>query len=217
MRAFLAAAMLVPALTALAADKELPLGRTSNEQVEIQADLLLDKEQIRGAIGQNVPGSDLGGSYIGVRVTVRPLSDAPVKIWREDFMLLSDRDGQRSTAFEPTQIAGSGKLVVKMMPGDTVGTSMDHRPVFSAGPLSAGTGPGADEGSHAQPVMKEDNKGAENPLLAALREKMLPSKVVSQPITGLLFFEIDGKVKAKNLELFYKTEGGDRLGLRFVK
>ncbi|HZU25192.1 MAG TPA: hypothetical protein VFA04_06695 [Bryobacteraceae bacterium] len=215
MRVFFAPALLVIAVTVTAADTELPLGRSSNDKVEIQADLLLDKDQIRAAVGPNIPGADLGGSYVGVRVTVRPLSDAPVKIWREDFTMLSNKDGQRSTAFEPTQIAGSGKMVIKMVQGDTVGTGVDHRPVFSAGPIGVGVG-GGESGTTAAPEMKDDTKNRDNPLLAALREKMLPDKAVTQPTTGLLFFEIDGKVKPKNLELFYKTEEGDKLGLRFA-
>jgi hypothetical protein len=63
--------------------------------------------------------------------------------------------------------------------------------------------------------MKNADDTTESPLLLALRQKALPEKTVTEPVTGLLYFEIDGKVKPKNLELFYKTKSG-KLGMRFV-
>ena len=216
MRVFLAIPLLTVALTAPAADRELPIGRSSNDQMEIQADLLLSRDQIREALGPAIPGSDLGGNYVGVRVTVRPLTDTPVKIWRDDFTLISDKDGQRSTAFGPTQIAGSGTMVIKMTPGATVGTSMDRVPVWVGG-AGGGMGTATVDQPTPEATVKDDAKKSDSPLLTALREKILPNKSVTEPVSGLLFFQIDGKVKPKNLELFYKTETGDRLGLRFTK
>ena len=81
-----------------------------------------------------------------------------------------------------------------------------------------GGGVGSATTNQATPEAEVKDSGQkDSPLLAALREKMLPDKTITQPITGLLFFEIDGKVKPKQLELFYKTESGDRLGLKFAK
>ena len=53
-----------------AEDKKLPIETTSNELVEISANVILDPEQIKQALG-----SDFGGDLVLVRVTVRPLSD----------------------------------------------------------------------------------------------------------------------------------------------
>lgn len=210
-------ATLLTFVVCLAAGQELPLGRSSNDKVEIQAELVLGKDQIRQALGPNIPGADLGGNYIGVRVTVRPLSDTPVKIWREDFMMLSEKDGQRSSAFGPTQIAGSGTMVIKMKQGDSVGTGVDRVPIWAGGPIGGGgAGSATTQTATPEAEMKDDGR-KDTPLLTALREKMLPEKSATEPVTGLLFFEIDGKVKPKNLELFYKTESGDRLGLKFAK
>src|ERR1700730_2515090 len=92
---------------ALAADKKLPIETSSNELVEITANALIDADQIHQELGSN-----LSAGIIVVRVRVRPLSDKPVKIDRDDFVLLSDKDGQRSTPYAPSQIAGNSTLMV---------------------------------------------------------------------------------------------------------
>ena len=51
------------------ADKKLPIEDSSNEYVEIQASLILDRDQIKQELG-----SDLGGSFIVVKMRVRPLT-----------------------------------------------------------------------------------------------------------------------------------------------
>jgi len=197
----------------LASDERYPIGRSSNDFVEISANVLLDKEEIRQAIGPDVPGSDLGGNVIVVRVTVRPLGDDPVKVWLDDFTLLSDKDGQRSAAFEPSQIAGAGAIIVKNAAGGGKSSVMsDTGGMVIGGPMM---GNGASAHPAADIEVKEAKDNTASPLLVALRQKVLPEKAVTEPETGLLFFEIDGKVKPKNLELFYKTPSG-KLGMRFV-
>lgn len=221
MRTF-ACAVLFLTMTATAADDDrLPVGRTSNELVEITAEVMVGKEAVQNAIGASIPGSDLGGNVVVVEVTVRPLTEKPVQIWRDDFTLLSDRNGQRSTPFEPSQLAGAGALVVKTGPASggvttesptTVWGSPDGRrrvPSDNRGVGNTGT---YDGGVTAE--MKDDPKKTASPLLEALRAKVLPEKKTAERITGLLYFSMDGKVKRKNLSLFYKTESG-RLGLRF--
>jgi hypothetical protein len=194
-----------------ASDERYPIGRSSNDFVEISANVLLDKDEIRQAIGPDVPGSDLGGNVIVVRVTVRPLGDDPVKVWLDDFTLLSDKDGQRSAAFEPSQIAGAGAIIVKNAQNGTKNTSVMGG---LGGMMGMGGGNGASVPS-ADVEVKDAKDNTDSPLLVALKQKVLPEKSVTEPVTGLLFFEIDGKVKPKNLELFYKTPSG-KLGLRFV-
>jgi hypothetical protein len=197
----------------LASDERYPIGRSSNDFVEISANVLLDKDEIRQAIGPDIAGSDLGGNVIVVRVTVRPLGDDPVKVWLDDFTLLSDKDGQRSAAFEPSQIAGAGAIIVKdAQNGKSRSTVVGGLGGGMIGGPSTGNGaslPSADI------EVKDAKDNTDSPLLVALRQKVLPEKAVTEPVTGLLFFEIDGKVKPKNLEMFYKTPSG-KLGLRFV-
>lgn len=209
-------------IAVLAADKKLPLETTSNELVEITASPLIDKDEIRHELG-----AELTPGIIVVRVRVRPLSDSPVKINRDDFVLLSDKDGQRSTPYAPSQIAGNSTLMVtqtgtrgSMASGQGNGPIWGGIPGTGGRPQrmpgnggSAGNGP-AVEGPLEAKVENAPKSDKENPLLAVLKEKVLPEKEVTSPVTGLLYFQIEGKVKPKDLELYYKTSGG-KLGLRF--
>ena len=203
---------------ALAADKTLPLERTSNETVEITASLL-DKDQIQKELG-----SDLGGGIVVLRVTVRPLTEKPIPVSRDDFLLISDRDGQRTQPFAPSQIAGNSTLVVRS--GQATG----------AGGMGQSTGPtwGGIPGTLGRPQRGPGNGGAvgnapgtapaeakvekgdskDNPLLGVLKEKILPEKEITDPLSGLLYFPIEGKVKPKDLELHYRLQG-TKLALRF--
>jgi hypothetical protein len=205
---------------ALAADKKLPIEKTSNELVEITASALIDRDQIRQELG-----SDLGGSIIVVRVKVRPVSDKPVKIDRDDFLLLSDRDGQRSQPYAPSQIAGSSTLVVTPngaarggMLGNSGGPIWGGIPGVGGRPRRTG-GDGGSAGNTAEPASNESKVEAtdsdkESPLLAVLKEKVLPEKEITEPAAGLLYFQMEGKLKPKDLELHYKTPAGP-LKLRF--
>ncbi len=210
----------VAAVAFAAADKKLPIETTSNELVEITATPLIDKDQIKQELG-----SDLGGGIILVRVRVRPLGDKPFKIDRDDFALLSDKDGQRSTPYSPSQIAGNSTLVVTSTgTRDTIG-NRGNGPVWGGIPGLGGRpqqmpGDGGSIGNGAGQVATEakveeaQKTDKPNPLLAVLKEKVLPEKEVTEPVSGLLYFQIEGKVKPKDLELYYKTTAG-RLGLRF--
>jgi hypothetical protein len=212
----------VPVTLVSAADKKLPIETTSNELVEITVSALVDKDQIRQELG-----SELTAGIIVVRVRVRPLSEKPVKIDRDDFVLLSDKDGQRSTPYAPSQIAGGSTLVVtqtgtrgSMAGGQGNGPIWGGIPGTGGGPQrlpgnggAVGGGPGV-EGALEAKVEAGAKSDKENPLLAVLKQKVLPEKEVTDPVTGLLYFQIEGKVKPKDLELYYKTPGG-KLAVRF--
>ena len=62
--------------------------------------------------------------------------------------------------------------------------------------------------------MEESNSDSDNKLLAILKKKVLPEGETSTPITGLLYFPLEGKHKDKQLWLYY-TSGAHRLSLRF--
>lgn len=205
------------------ADKKLPIEKTSNEFVEI-AGTLLDKDEVVKDFG-----SDLGGNIVVVRVTVRPVSEKPVAIDFDDFFLLDTDNGQRSEPYEPSQIAGTSALVVTPtgvrrggMMGDPTGPIWGGIPGTMGGPQrlpgnGGGMGNTAGETENTSKVEATDSKGnaKPNPVLAALKEKILPQKEVTDPVTGLLYFQIEGKkIKAKNLELHYKSPSG-RIAMRF--
>ena len=58
------------------------------------------------------------------------------------------------------------------------------------------------------------SRSEENPLLGVLTEKVLPEKEANGPVSGLLYFFLDGKHKPKDLELNYRGAAG-KLSLRF--
>src|SRR5690242_19842923 len=107
MRARLLIIGLISAAALSASDKRVPLRSTENDVVEITATALADREAVRQALG-----SDLGGHYIVVDVRMVPKEGRKVKINRDDFLLRTDKDGERTAPFAPGQIAGRGALVV---------------------------------------------------------------------------------------------------------
>ena len=92
----------------LGADKKPPEGTVSNSAVEISAKLYTDKEDIK-----KILGSDLDGYFTLVDVRLAPKAGSKLAVTRDDFVLRSDKDGQRASPFHPSQIAGSGVLIVK--------------------------------------------------------------------------------------------------------
>jgi hypothetical protein len=189
----------------LAADKKLPIEEASNELVDISA-TPLDKDQIRQELG-----GDLGPGFVVVRVKFRPVSDKPLQISLDDFLMVSAKDGERSEPFAPSQIAGSTALVVT--PQGTK-TSSRPRPSFGIGGLYGGVGNSSANQTPANSKVETTHDDKENPLLAALTEKVLPEKEVSEPTSGLLYFQMNEKLKTKDMEIHYKGPGG-RLALRF--
>jgi hypothetical protein len=201
-------AILITVASLAAAEKKLPIEQTSNELIDISATVLVDKEQIQQELG-----SDLGGDIVVVRVTVRPVSDKPILLSLDDFLLVSSKDGQRSQPYAPTQLAGSATLVVS--PGASKGTEVRRGPSWG-GIVGIGGGGVGNSGESPKSEAKVESKRDEeaNPLLAKLEAKVLPEKEIHDSVSGLLYFQIVGKVKPKDLELHYKGAAG-RLALRF--
>ena len=191
------------ACVALAAHKPqpTPTNKTGNAMLELTATLYADKESI-----QQLLGSDLGGYYVVVEVRLSPKNDEKIKVFRDDFQLRTDRDGEKSKPFAPSQIAGRGALIVT--------PSSEGR----GGGLGIGLG-GFGMGSGAEAVtnsskMDKGAKNKENPLLGVLNEKVLAEKETDQPLAGLLFFPMEQKQKVKDLQLTYAGPGS-KLLLRF--
>ncbi len=193
-----------------AADKKLPIDESSNELLDISVSAPLDKDQIKQELG-----TDLGEDIIVIRLTARPVSEKPVQLSLDDFLLISGKDGQRSEPFAPGQLAGSDTLAVTAdgMRKGGLG-SHPNRPTFGLGGI--GVGGGGNSGATPAPTtkMEESRADKENPLLAELNAKVLPEKEITEPTSGLLFFQIVGKVKTKDLELHYKGPAG-KMALRF--
>jgi hypothetical protein len=195
-----------------AADKKLPIDETSNELLAISVSAPLDKDQIKQELG-----SDLGDDVVVIRLTARPVSDKPVQLSLDDFLLVSAKDGQRSEPYAPGQLAGSDSLSVTPNGMSRSGLGdHSHRPTIGLGGIGIGGGGVGNSGATPTPdvKMQESRDEKDNPLLAAIRAKILPEKEITEPTSGLLFFQVVGKVKPKDLELHYKGPAG-KMALRF--
>jgi len=191
--------------------------RGENESVVIAATVYAKPEAVK-----EVVGSDLGGHYIVVAVEVTPRFGKEVAINRDDFVLKTDKDGERSGPFAPSQIAGRGAMVVRQT-GGAGGTPMHDNdgPILGGYPGTMGQprrlgGDGV--GSAGAPAAAEakTRTGAheqDDPLLGVLKQKELPETKTDKPVSGLLYFPME-KQKIKDLELRYAVSG-DKITMRF--
>ncbi|MBZ5603183.1 MAG: hypothetical protein LAO79_12850 [Acidobacteriia bacterium] len=189
------------------AEKKPLSGQAGNDDIELVGSVLIDPAEMSQALG-----GDLSKGYVMVRIKATPKTDKPLRIGPDDFTIISRKDGQRSGALEPGQIAGRGALVVKASPNQPGGEgTMTNGPIWGgiAG-ISRGTSAGNTAGADGGVEAKVDNesKGKDNPLLGILKAKQLPDKETQEPIEGLLYFAIDGKIKPKDLAVIYKGPAG---------
>lgn len=195
--------ILLAAAAAAAADKKPLPNQAGNDDVDLTGSLMMDRPEIHDALG-----AELGPGYIVVRVKVMPKTDMPLRVSADDFTLISRKDGDRSPALEPTQIAGQGALVVhpaaEQPGGDGTRT---NGPIW--GGVSVRAGKSQPKKDSDAPEAKTDNSVPEQgSLLAALKEKILPDKETKTPVEGLLYFALNGKLKPKDVSLIYKGPAG---------
>jgi hypothetical protein len=185
--------------------KQLP-GQAGNDDVDIEGSVILGHDEVTSVVG-----GDIGEGYVVVRMKVIPKGDKPLRIGPDDFTMISRKDGQRSTALSPSEIAGKGALIVKR------GTADGGKTGLYAGGIGGGLG--SSPGTVQRDVIKGtqiDDNAKENPALASLTEKVLPDKETKTPVEGLLYFSINGKLKPKDVSLQYRGAGG-KLIMEFEK
>ena len=199
-----------------AADKKDKIATAgySNDDIEVAATVYVDKTDIRALLGAD-PAADIAV----VELKIAPKGEKKPKIYRDDFILLSHKDGQRSGPFDPAQIAGRGALVVSQTSRGGGGImGQESGPVWGGIPGTGGRpsrmpGSGGAIGNVPEPAttqteMKSAGQEKENPLLATLKKKGLPEKELEEPISGLLYFPLEGKHKPKDLSILYKGPAG---------
>ena len=215
----LCGAIAIIGLGLCAADKKLEPARAADDQIDLRGTLITNREAVKEALGID-PGTDL----ILIDIEVRPKIDNGVRISRDDFILIARNDGQRSPALHPSQIAGSGALMVQSQSqGASGGMLGPPRPVWGGMPGTSGR-PGrmgtTDDVSsvtnaEARSTVTEDNP-EDSPLMTALRKKELPIGEIKQPVHGFLYYVLEGKHKIKDLDLIFKAHNG-QLVLDFQK
>ena len=210
--------LLVAAAVAQAADKGPVSADAANDRLALHATVYTTKEQVNEQLG-----SDLDGYFILVKLTVTPKDGKPLAVVRDDFLLRSYKDGQKSQPFAPTQIAGRGALVVSSQAGGGGMSGEQGGPGWGGlggGPPmrmpgnNGGFGSTTADTSAANSTMRSGAKDKENPVLVVLKEKILPEKETAEPVAGLLYFSLEGKHKPKDLVLQYTGPAG-KLSLSF--
>src|SRR5579883_1280408 len=102
------ALLLLPALPLPAARKNaLATAKGENKDVAIPANLNLDPEDVKEMIG-----NDLGGHYIVAEIKFEPKYGKDLLLDRDDFVLRTDKDGEKATPYTGSQIAGKGALII---------------------------------------------------------------------------------------------------------
>lgn len=210
---------LVPLLLSAGPKKTSGSAHGENEDLILTVTLYTDPADI-----QNLVGSDLGGHYFIADVKVEPKYGKEIAIDRDDFVLRTDKDGERDRPYEGSQIAGRTALVVgKTRSGDN-SAAAESTPTYGGqpypgGPLMyppMGTAIGGGGGGSAETnkaSVKTDSSDAPNPLEKTLDQKILPQKKTDKPVSGLLYFPME-KQKLKDLQLLYGS-AENRISLRF--
>jgi len=204
--------LICAASLAFAADRKPLPNQAGNDDVDIFATVLLDRQEIQQAIGAELPEG-----YVAVRVKVVPKADQALRVGTEDFTLISRKDGDRSPALEPEQITGQAGLILK-----AAAQQPSRMSTVSNGTIWGGVRP--TKSSPADADRDSDKKETEiapqpeggarentpeaNPLLAALKAKGIPEEESKKPLEGLLYFPVQGKLKPKDLSMIYKSPNG---------
>src|SRR6266404_8610435 len=200
----------LPILAIAGERKPLP-GQAGNDDIELVASVIVDKDEMKQALG-----AELGPGYVIAKIKVTPKTENALRVSPDDFTMISRKDGQRSVALSPGQIAGKGAIVVKAAPDQPGGLgTTSNGPVWGGiggaprrmpgNSNGVGNSPGVDGGADS----KVDNaNGKDNPLLSVLKSKVLEDKETKEPIEGLLYFPIEGKIKPKDLAVVYKGPAG---------
>lgn len=204
----------------LAAAEPLPTASGENENLRIEATLYTDAREIQSLLGVEM---EKGVAVVAVSITPKKV---PLKIWHEDFILRSDKDGQKSEPYDPGQIASNSVLtLVYSYDGGGAVAQQDQGPVWGGMggemprrlPGQAG-GVGNTAGvERASDTRVDDNPDkADNPLLKTLRAKILAEDAIEGPVQGLLYYPLSGKHKPRQIWLHYRGEHG-KIDLQFKK
>jgi hypothetical protein len=206
----LVAFLLASALLVSAAKKTTASGRGENEDLILNVTIYIDSVAVREALGD-----DLAGHYIVAQVKVEPKYTKEITIDRDDFVLRTDKDGDRTKPMAPSQVAGRGGLVLTRNDGPG-GLGAERSRGWSIGGMGmggGGRGTGGPENTGVKASTEKSDKEKESPLKILLDAKVLPEKKIEEPTTGFLFFPMENQ-KMKDLELVY---GGreNRIRIRF--
>jgi hypothetical protein len=192
--------------------KNTGAGRGENQDVTLDATVYADADAVKELLGD-----DLGGHFVVVQVNIQPKFGKEITIDRDDFLLRTDKDGERSKPMAPSQIAGRGSLVITRTTGPNSEGAEPSRGWSMGGPIGMGSGGGIGGGGGADTTgvkaTMEKTADKDSPLKKILDGKVLPEKKTTEPVTGLLYFPFE-KQKVKDVELYYGAKE-NRISVRF--
>ena len=194
-----------------AAKKTTGAARGENQDVILDVTIYTDSASVKEALGD-----DLGGHYIVAQVKFTPKFGKEITIDRDDFLLRTDKDGERTKPMAPSQVAGRGSLVLTQTMGPSGEGAERSRGWSIGGPIGMGGGGVGAGGGGEAPAVKakmENTADQDSPLMKMLDQKVLPEKKVLEPVSGFLFFPMENQ-KLKDLEFYYGPKQ-DRISLRF--
>ena len=192
---------------AAASDKKphISMARGENQDLILTVTLYYEPPEVKQLLG-----NDLGGHFMVGAVKLEPKYGKDIVIDRDDFVLRTDKDGDKSTPFAASQIAGSGAMVLSQTPGPgaaspgmVIGGPLVLRPAGSRSKTDKSDGKNS----------SASNSSGDDALKKLLDEKILPEIKTDQPASGLLYFLME-KQKLKDLELDYGARD-NRISLRF--
>jgi len=203
------AALLAASLVFAADRKPLP-NQAGNDDIDIFATVVLDKQEIRQTLG-----ADMQDGYALVKVKVVPKAEQSLRLGTNDFTLISRKDGERSPALEPEQITGQAGLILKAAQNQPSRMSTVPNGTIWGGVKPTRSTPAAEDARRevelppdADKPDSERVKPEDNPLLTALKARAVPETESKKPIEGLLYFAVEGKLKPKDLGLIYASPVG---------
>jgi len=172
-------------------------GRGENQDIILNITVYADADSVKEVIGE-----EMGGHYIVAKVEVQPKYGKEVSIDRDDFVLHTFKNGDRSGPMAPNQIAGGGALVLNGV-NESVGEGSVPKRRWSIGGMGAGvasTGGPVRDPNAVKATVEDSDK--ESPLKKVLEDKQLPAGKLEKPISGLLYFPME-RQKLKDLQMIY--------------
>lgn len=157
-----------------------------NDNIDLTVTLFTEPAEIKDAVGV-----ELDPGIVVIRVTASVRTDDPLRLSPDDFVLISRKNGERSDALPPNQIASTSSLTVRQdMSGRDFAQITNARPITGVGAMKS---------------EKKDNSA----MLAALKDKQFPDVETKKTAEGLVYFSMDTKkLKAKDMAVLYKGKGG---------
>jgi hypothetical protein len=163
-------------------------------------------------------GIDLGEGFIVVKIRATPQTLQALRVSADDFTLVSRKNGEKSGAMSPHAIAGSVGMVIadpRAQSGQGIGSRSNptNMPVPVGGmPVGMPTNGGGigNTGSVQEGTVEArmERRATEDPRLPFLEAKAFHDTETKEPIEGLLYFNLTGKLKPEQLGMIYAGPAG---------